>query len=489
MRRSVALVFVGIVAVFPSVADAHFTLAQPASWLATDNGGKGPPPCGEGTPSNVITKVQGGHPIPIKLIETVIHPGHYRIALSVNSRTELPVDPDVLADRDDQSVSATIQTAKIPVMADGLFVHTTAPFNATWQTDLLLPNINCARCTLQVIEFMAEHGPNPGGGYFYHQCADLEITADPNIGPPDEAWTPSVSVSISPSRASIKPAATQQFSSSVTGIGETSVTWTANGGIITNDGIYTAPAVPGNYTVTATSTSHPSTTASVAVAVDTLNEELYFAQFANGVQPGTTISSEITLVPLAPGNAATVTVEINDDAGNPLGVRMNGALFQGRLDLIIPANGSAVFKVDGQGPIQTGSIKVSSDVKLSGVIFFSGSLGFSSVSDSKRLRKFAVPIRSTTGTATGIAFMGLGPNQTVQLELHSKQGNSVARASLSLGPKEHVAKFVDQFAWDRAVDFADFSGHLMVTGSSDLAATALLITPNGSAAVPVAEIP
>jgi len=64
----------------PSVAEAHFTLVQPTSWLATDNGGKGAPPCGEGTPSNVVTKVQGGHSLPIKLIETVIHPGHYRIA-------------------------------------------------------------------------------------------------------------------------------------------------------------------------------------------------------------------------------------------------------------------------------------------------------------------------------------------------------------------------------------------------------------------------
>jgi hypothetical protein len=481
---------VGILALFPAVADAHFTLVQPASWLATDNGGKGPPPCGEGVPSNAITKVQGGHPIPIKLIETVIHPGHYRVALSVNSRIELPVDPDVFADKDDQSISATIQTPKIPVIADGLFPHTTAPVNATWQTELLLPNINCARCTLQVIEFMAEHGPNTGGGYFYHQCADLEITADPSIGPPDEAWTPPVNVSVSPSRVGIKPGTTQQFLSSVTGTSNASVTWTANGGVITNNGVYTSPAVPGNYTVTATSASDPSKSASATVAVDALNEELYFAQFANGVQPGTSITSEITLIPLAAGNTATVTVEINDDAGNPLAVRSNGAVFPGRLDLIIPANGSAVLKLDAQGPIQTGSITVRSDVKLSGIIFFSGSVGFSSVPDSKRLKKFSVPVKFATGIATGIALMGLGQSPTtVRLELRSKQGNSVARANVSIGPKQHIAKFVDEFDWDLPIDFSDFSGHLLVTGSSELAATALLITSNGSAAVPVAEIP
>lgn len=342
--------------------DAHFTLAQPASWLATDNGGKGPAPCGEGSPSNVVTKVQGGHSLPIRLVETVIHPGHYRIALSVNSRAELPVDPDVLADDNDQSVSGTIQNPpKIPVIADGLFPHSTAPFNATWQTNLLLPNINCARCTLQVIEFMAQHGPNAGGGYYYHQCADLEITADPAIGPPDSAWTPPVNVSIIPHRVSVKPGATQQFVSSVTGSGNTGVTWSASSGSITGSGVYTAPSVDGSYTVTATSISDPSKSGSVPVEVDTLNEELYFAQFANGVQSGSSITSEITLVPLEAGNTATVTIEINDDAGNPLS--------PGRLDLIIPANGSAILKVDGQGPIQTGSVKVRSDVKLSGVVF------------------------------------------------------------------------------------------------------------------------
>src|SRR5262245_49111386 len=324
--RLASALLIGIVMLLPPVAEAHFTLVQPASWLATDNGGKGAPPCGEGTPSNIVTKVQGGQPLPIKLVETVIHPGHYRIALSVNSRAELPIDPDVFANDSDQSVSATIQNPpSIPVIADGLFPHRDAPFNVTWQTAIVLPNINCARCTLQVVEFMGEHGPNVGGGYFYHNCADLAITANPTIAPAENAWTPPVSVR--PDRVSIKPGTTQQFFSS------DDVRWTASGGAITSDGVYTAPPVPGSYTVTATRTSNPAAAGSSTVEVAVLNEELYFAQFANGVQAGTTIISEITLIPLLAGNAAAVTVEINDDAGKPLS--------PGPLDLIIPANGSA----------------------------------------------------------------------------------------------------------------------------------------------------
>lgn len=175
-------------------AHAHFALIQPPSALATENGGKGNPPCGEGTDSNVVTDVQGGHALAIRLTEFVYHPGHYRFALSINSRAELPPDPDVV-EEDGISVSSSIQSpVKIPVLADGVFVHT-APPPGDWQTSLTLPNLNCDKCTLQIIEFMAEHGANVGGGFFYHHCADLRIKADPSLPPADSLWPRSVAQS------------------------------------------------------------------------------------------------------------------------------------------------------------------------------------------------------------------------------------------------------------------------------------------------------
>jgi len=56
-----------------------------------------------------------------------------------------------------------------------------------WETDIELPNINCPKCTLQVVQFMADHGYNVPGGYSYHHCAALEITADP-AKPIDSRW-------------------------------------------------------------------------------------------------------------------------------------------------------------------------------------------------------------------------------------------------------------------------------------------------------------
>jgi hypothetical protein len=72
------------------------------------------------------------------------------------------------------SVSATIQNPPVfPVIADGVLAHTSGGGEQT--TMIPIPNVNCDHCVLQVIEFMAQHGPD----YFYRHCADLKITADP----------------------------------------------------------------------------------------------------------------------------------------------------------------------------------------------------------------------------------------------------------------------------------------------------------------------
>ena len=186
------LVAAGLMIAVPAVIHAHFNLLEPASWLIEDN--RGDPqkagPCGGtnsdyGKPSYIIGKAVGGQKLHLKVQETVYHPGHYRVALAVNSPTELPLDPDTTtreSDRGPWSVSAAIQNpTQIPVLADGLFVHSTRPTGPMdpWEADVQLPNINCRKCTLQVVQFMADHGFNNPGGYSYHHCANLQITADP----------------------------------------------------------------------------------------------------------------------------------------------------------------------------------------------------------------------------------------------------------------------------------------------------------------------
>jgi hypothetical protein len=171
---------------------AHFRLLEPASWLQESEELGDPQwsaPCGgtltdPGKPTGAITKIQGGDKLHVRIREMAFHPGFYRVALAVNSRSELPPDPEPTSEPGPngrpRSVSGAIHyPPSPPVLADGLFMHV-APFDKEREADVDIPNISCEKCTLQVIEFMAAHGFNKDGGYTYHHCADLQIRANPN---------------------------------------------------------------------------------------------------------------------------------------------------------------------------------------------------------------------------------------------------------------------------------------------------------------------
>src|SRR5262245_2724697 len=136
--RFLSALVVVTVTVLPAATAAHFKLMEPASWINSDQ--RGDPqkvgPCG-GDPkggaenekllTNTVTKVTGGSKLHLKIQETIYHSGHYRVALAVNSRNELPGDPVVTekyTERGVYSVWAAIQSPpQIPVLADGLFPH------------------------------------------------------------------------------------------------------------------------------------------------------------------------------------------------------------------------------------------------------------------------------------------------------------------------------------------------------------------------------
>src|SRR6266550_464836 len=95
-----ALASAAVIGMLPAATAAHFQLVAPASWLIEND--RGDPqkagPCGGsntdwGKPSNIIGKAVGGSKLHIKVQETIYHPGHYRVALAVNTPNELPLDP------------------------------------------------------------------------------------------------------------------------------------------------------------------------------------------------------------------------------------------------------------------------------------------------------------------------------------------------------------------------------------------------------------
>src|SRR5947209_12575093 len=173
-------------------AVAHFRLLQPASWIHESEDLGNPQwsaPCGgtlddPGIPTGIVTKVNGGETLHIRIREMAFHPGFYRVALAVNSRNELPPDPEAVSELEPGGRSRSVSRAihyppSPPVLADGLFMHV-APFANEQETDVAIPNISCAKCTLQVIEFMAAQGRNKDGDYTYQHLADLQIRPKPN---------------------------------------------------------------------------------------------------------------------------------------------------------------------------------------------------------------------------------------------------------------------------------------------------------------------
>jgi len=78
---------------------------------------------------------------------------------------------------------------------------------------------------------------------------------------------PPISVSISPSVATVVEGGAQQFTATVTGTTNTAVTWAATGGTVSSTGLYTAGTTLGVYTVTATSAADNTSSATARVTV------------------------------------------------------------------------------------------------------------------------------------------------------------------------------------------------------------------------------
>ena len=179
-------VFVGALvwAALSSVAHAHIKLLQPDSWLNEDELG-GPQkggPCGPGgfddeqpVPlSTKVTTVVAGDTLTVEFEETIHHPGWFRISLA-----EDPADFEEIAFPNANNCNYDL--AQVPsephgnVLLDGLGKDTdlTGP-SRTFSEQVKLPDRPCEKCTLQVIQVMADALHAPPDCIYYH-CATLKI--------------------------------------------------------------------------------------------------------------------------------------------------------------------------------------------------------------------------------------------------------------------------------------------------------------------------
>ena len=228
-----------------------------------------------------------------------------------------------------------------------------------------------------------------------------------------------------------------------------------------------------------------------------LTEKLYFAQFANGGG----LISQISLLTLDSKTPVNARLELSDDYGVPLNVVLNGVMVAGETEIFrLAAGGAAVFASDGAGSVVSGSVTVTSDGPLSGVVLFDGGaigVGVAGVGSSAPLSGFRAPVESGSGDVvirTGVAVMNLEAEQTVlQVRLFDLEGTVMGTGTMSTEPlsaKGHIARFLDEFIWDEPVpDLTDSQGVLEVTPSNgQVAATVLRSSSSNLASLPVVPI-
>ncbi len=196
-----------------------------------------------------------------------------------------------------------------------------------------------------------------------------------------------------------------------------------------------------------------------------LSNTVYFPQFGNG----TGFFSRISLLNPDAVSAVFARVVIRTDDGRPFPVVLNGSdTPDGIVELQIPPAGLRTLETNSSGALQTGSVTVSSDAPLGGVIVFGGAFGSAGVVAGDQLTGgFTGPVENRgLQVRTGVAIQNLSGNPvTVTLELLDAEGVVRARAEVDIAALGKIARFVDEMAWDNAVDFSGFNGSVRVAGS------------------------
>lgn len=143
-------------------AFAHIELVSPRPRYDDQKYG----PCGRGSTDKRGTKVstyKPGTTIKVTWKETVGHPGHYRISFDPNGQSF--TDPKSY---DDRNTSPT-------VVMDGIKDETGYK---TYTQEITLPDVECDKCTLQVVQVMTDKPPYGDGDDLYYQCADITLSKD-----------------------------------------------------------------------------------------------------------------------------------------------------------------------------------------------------------------------------------------------------------------------------------------------------------------------
>ena len=184
LDRSAVVPLVAALPLFLSAgaAHAHFKLIKPASWIVESDLGdpQKAGPCGPegsgGMMTDEITTVEAGSTLEIEYVETIHHPGWFRISLD-EDRSKFEDIEFPSSSNCNYDMSTVPEEPHGNVLADGLAKdENLGGSNRTFKETITIPDTPCEKCTLQIIQVMADAIHSPPGCIYYH-CADLKIVA------------------------------------------------------------------------------------------------------------------------------------------------------------------------------------------------------------------------------------------------------------------------------------------------------------------------
>ncbi len=153
-----ALRLVTLAAVLPaSGAWAHAVLLQPKP---RTNIAEKLAPCGNSTRRGDPTTLPSGGKLTVSWTETVDHPGYYQLWFSPANDADFVLLADQIPNPDGKQ--------------DG-------------SREIALPDLECAACTLRLIQVMTE---NPARPTHYYSCADISLSRGNTPNPTPDAGSP-----------------------------------------------------------------------------------------------------------------------------------------------------------------------------------------------------------------------------------------------------------------------------------------------------------
>ena len=179
LRRTV----VATVLLVPLSATAHIHLTSPKARTDSLTGDQKAQHCGVANQVRVPTRVttfKPGETITVTWMETIQHPGYFRIAFQPNGSVfNIPA-----AGNGPPAGFPSVDQTGMTDAATGTIILKDRIPDGMLSTQVTLPNMECSNCTLQFIQVMTDKAPytiDANSDDIYFNCADITLS---NAAPP-----------------------------------------------------------------------------------------------------------------------------------------------------------------------------------------------------------------------------------------------------------------------------------------------------------------